>query len=138
MYAQVLALTSVLFFTATPQGKGPNLKPVTPAPYNQFCNLSPDGTKLIVYVKNASFLAIPDTRTVRVRVRFTASGKPDVVRSFSLTGGFGANQTRHKSVALPPSLYWDVDLNFTITVDVRNAVTESNEGDNEVSDYCLG
>jgi len=139
MYAQVLALTSMVFFTGTPQGKLPNLKPISPPPYEtQFCNLNDDGLHFDVYVKNASVAAVPDTATVRVKVRFTASGRPDVVRAFSLAHGFRANQTRHKKVDRPPQIYFDPDLGFTITVDVRNAVTESNEGDNEVSDFCLG
>lgn len=84
---------------------------------------------LIITVKNQGQCAAADTRTV---VDFPGFG------SFALpTPALAPGQLVDLSINIPGSCF-DLDCEFKITVDASNGVTESDEGNNTVSDLCIG
>ena len=100
---------------------------VVPNANGSFCKRV-NGT-LIITVKNQGQCAAAETRTV---VDFPGFG------SFSLpTPALAPGATVDLSINIPGSCF-NPDCEFKITVDASNGVLESNEGNNTVSDFCLG
>ena len=134
MWAGMIALACMTLVTGglEPEAK-PNLKPI-PWPGGWYGDISrPD--VLRVKVKNTSrTTTAPASHT---KVRFTASGHPDVVRVKD-TPSLAPGQVKVISVAMPPSIYWDPDLEYNIVVDCKNEVLESREDDNTGSGSILG
>jgi hypothetical protein len=94
-----------------------------------FCYLDGDGD-LIVTVRNQGGAEAPASVT---RVVF---GDDSFELDVGILGPFGVD-TQTQSI---PAGCFSADCDFTITVDVNNQVDETvpNEGNNTVSDSCIG
>jgi len=142
----VLVLSSVLLGC---QPTGPDALPVRPegavaAPHG-FCNLEPVtatgdpgapviGNKLIVLVRNDSARDLPPSST-RIRFSWSESGEQDVDIPTPLIGP--GRTVPLRSVEFP-SLCFDPDCDFEITVDANEEIDEANEANNNVTGMCLG
>jgi len=100
---------------------------VVPDANGSFCKRV-NGT-LIITVKNQGQCAAADTRTV---VDFPGLGSVALP-----TPTLAPGQSVDLSVNIPGGCF-NPDCEFKITVDASNGVTESDEGNNTISDFCLG
>jgi subtilase family serine protease len=134
MWLGMVALVSMTFVTGVDEPEaGVNLKPV-PWPGGWYGDLG-SNDNLRVKIKNVSKTGTaPASHT---RVRFTASGQPNVtyVRP---TPALGPGEVKIISVPLPSGLYWDPDLDYSVTADCRREVVETNEDDNVAGGTILG
>ncbi len=111
-----------------PVNEGP--PDLVPVPVNNsFCRLTPDGSKLIVTVRNQGTGAAGPSTT---RVDFT-TGAPVSVPTPALAPGASVD------LLFPmPAGCFVPDCSFRIRVDFALQVTESNEGNNAASGSCIG
>jgi cysteine-rich repeat protein len=105
----------------------PDLIPTAP-PNSQFCQRNAQG-QLVVSVKNQGTTNAVASMT---RVAFNPGGTVLVA-----TPAITAGQTATVAVDIPGAC-WNMDCDFTITVDANGAVNEANEGNNSANGLCLG
>lgn len=109
----------------------PDLVPVPdPQPGISFCRLD-EKHRLLVVVKNQGAADAPASTT---RVHFPVPGNTIDLPTPALSAG--------SSVTLPPIVMprgcHNPDCDFTITVDAKNEVIESNEANNSAKGVCIG
>jgi hypothetical protein len=135
MFAIALIVVVLVLSGAECPGR-PDLVPVPPFPDMSYPWCDRDEEGLYVHVKNQGTADAPVSYT---RVEFTWSqggGGSDTATVTTPAIAVGGTQ-KIGPIAIP-SLCWDMDCDFTITVDINDQVDESNEINNSADGTCLG
>ena len=113
----------------------PDLVPVAAFPEMVFPYCDRDEQGLYVSVKNQGTATAPSF-TTEVEFKWTQPADSETVSVE--TSALSAGDTRRIGPFPIPSLCWDPDCGFTITIDPDNNVSESSETNNSVDGGCLG
>jgi len=112
----------------------PDLMPVKPYPQAAYPWCDRDEEGLYVHVKNVG-TGDAGASTTRVEFRWGGGGNQTVDKS---TPAIPKGNTTIVGPFAIPALCWDMDCDFTITVDINGQVTELFEDNNSADGVCLG